>query len=56
MDTHRSTHLLISNCEPALRLLVGLRKGLELLDGFGLQDSNQKFRIRLRVLVAGLQL
>ena len=47
-------HLLIANSEFALRLLVGIRKGLELLDGFGLDDLDTKLDVAFRVFVARL--
>jgi hypothetical protein len=55
MSRHSNTYLLIANGEFALGLLVGIGKGLELLDGFALQDLNAKLDVALGVLVARLQ-
>jgi hypothetical protein len=38
MSKYSKTNLLIADGEFALGLLVGIGKGLELLDGFALQD------------------
>jgi hypothetical protein len=55
MSRHSNTHLLVANGEFALRLLVGIGKGLELLDGLALQDLDAKLDVALGVLVARLQ-
>jgi hypothetical protein len=54
MSRHSNTYLLIANGEFALGLLVGIGKGLELLDGLALQDLNAELDVALGVLVAGL--
>jgi hypothetical protein len=55
ISRHSNTHLLVANGEFALRLLVGIGKGLELLDGLALQDLDAKLDVALGVLVARLQ-
>jgi hypothetical protein len=48
------THLFVTNGELALRLLVVLGIGLELLDGLVLQHGDAKLDVCLGVFVAGL--
>lgn len=57
--TYFKTHedivlLLVADRELALRLLVGCRKGLELLDRFILDDFDAKLHVAFCVLMAGL--
>ena len=47
-------YLLIANGEFALRLLVLVGKGLQLLDGLALQDGDAELYVGLCVLVARL--
>jgi hypothetical protein len=47
-------HLLVANCELALRLLVLVRVCLQLLDWVALQDGDGKLDVGLCVLVARL--
>jgi hypothetical protein len=54
VSKHSKTNLLITNSEFALGLLVGVGKGLELLDGLALQDRNAKLDVALGVLMARL--
>lgn len=51
---HPRTNLLVTNGEFALGLLVGIGKGLELLDGLALRDLDAELDIALGVLVTGL--
>lgn len=47
--------LLIANREFALRLLVRIRKSLELLDGLGLHHLDAELYVALRVLMTRLK-
>jgi hypothetical protein len=51
----RRTYLLVTNGELALRLFVGFRESLELLDRLRLGHMHTELHVRLGVLVAGLQ-
>lgn len=48
------TYLLIANRELALGLLVGIRKGLQFLDGLGLRYRKAELDVALGVLVSRL--
>lgn len=48
-------YLFITNRKLASRNLIGIGKGLQLLNGLGLRDGNGKLDIGLGVLVARLQ-
>ena len=59
-STHIKFHedvvlLLIANREFALRLLVRIRKSLELLDGLGLHHLDAELYVALRVLMTRLK-
>jgi len=49
------TDLLVTNGEFALGLLVGVGKGLELLDGLALRDLDAELDVTLGILVTGLE-
>lgn len=49
------TYLLVTNSELALSLLVGVREGLQLLDGLRLQDLDAELDVALGVFMAGLR-
>jgi len=51
----KQSYLLIAYRELALRLLISIREGLELLDCFVLCDFDAELDVSLRVLVAGLE-
>jgi hypothetical protein len=53
-EIHRSSYLLISNRKFSLRLLVILRKILQLLDRRCLRNRNAELYILFRVLVSWL--